>query len=234
LISGPVWRGDRGRPGGWGCLEFNDAGYTETPNAAPFQLTTEASWCAWVKRVDVNNNAIVSKRFSEWTLEIEGGLLQFQANRGATATRVRSSSTVSGSQWAHVAVTFSATKTNANGEHHSLYIDGVLQTNAWQEGADSATALTTGTNVVRVGKRSAQDGQEFLGFIDDVRVFGRALSTAEVFALYADSREGHPETLRRLPRPRRYRRSPGGVGLIGPGLVGANPLFTFGGGGLVS
>jgi len=69
--------------------------------------------------------------------------------------------------WTHVAYSYSG-----KDKHAKIYINGVL----------SATAPATGgaiNNTLRIGKTSV-DAQTFYGKIDDVRIYGRALSLANI------------------------------------------------------
>ena len=89
----------------------------------------------------------------------------------------RSSLRLSTSNWMHVLVSFSGNNGNLN-----LFINSALD-----------NTMTTGLNLqtegifdVRIGRHNSGNGdpQFFKGYIDDVRIYDRALSAAEVLALY--------------------------------------------------
>lgn len=71
--------------------------------------------------------------------------------------------------WSHIAVTYDGTKM-------SYYLNGVLSASSSISGAITASsdALTIGGNVY--------SGQNWKGFIDEVRIYNRALSAAEIVA----------------------------------------------------
>jgi hypothetical protein len=72
--------------------------------------------------------------------------------------------------WHHLGYTF-------DGVTHRLYIDGAPV-------ADGAMGTQTGrVAVIRLGASNAMASQPFAGSIDDVRIFGRALSAAELALL---------------------------------------------------
>lgn len=76
-------------------------------------------------------------------------------------------------QWVHVAVTF-------DGNTSTLYRDGqVVGTSAFSFGADPSSALT-------LGACEADGGNPWKGYIDDVRLYNRALTAAEVFKIVTD------------------------------------------------
>jgi len=81
--------------------------------------------------------------------------------------------------WHHVAMTYDGSSTAA-GIH--IYVDGVLQTVS-----NSLSALTSSIQVatdIKIGTDVPGNGDSFSGTIDDVRIYNRALSAAEIARLY--------------------------------------------------
>ncbi len=76
-----------------------------------------------------------------------------------------------GNKWHHIAVTFK------NGTTYALYVDGVSVGST--NGCNSVTPAST-ANTVYIGKSD----NFFPGTLDDVRIYTRALSAAEVLTLY--------------------------------------------------
>ena len=62
-----------------------------------------------------------------------------------------------------------------------LYKDGVIIANS--STAISGIAYQTG-DLLKIGRRSAENQSYFAGLIDDVRIYNRALSDAEIKAIY--------------------------------------------------
>lgn len=115
-----------------------------------------------------------------------GGIVNFQANGPALATGAGVSQ-LNDNQWYHMVFI-------ADGEHGLLqvYTNGVF-------GAGSTYApftLSTGPFPLVIGSMVAQtDGAQtgLYGAINDVRIYNRALSAAEVQQLYAYESEGGPQ-----------------------------------------
>ena len=145
---------------------------------------------AWVKAADHDGfwNRIVDKDYrNSYCLDLGGdfngkahrGKLEFETSRGSLETgRV-----VNDNQWHHVAGTY-------DGKELRLYLDGTgpnpavkppnpLKKSSWD--------LCIGNSVVNYGSG------EFLGFdglIDEVRIYNRALSEAEIKALFTATHAG--------------------------------------------
>ncbi len=75
-------------------------------------------------------------------------------------------------QWNHVVVTHDGTTTN-------LYLNGVLRSTV----TPNLSLLDTGNNLY-LGSNNGGGAYNFNGKIDDLRVYGRVLSVAEVYSLY--------------------------------------------------
>jgi FtsP/CotA-like multicopper oxidase with cupredoxin domain len=72
--------------------------------------------------------------------------------------------------WTHVAVTY-------DGATFALYVNGQLRTSRQLAGA-----VVTSTNPLRIGGNSVFSGEYFAGIIDDVRIYSRALTAAQIVA----------------------------------------------------
>jgi hypothetical protein len=84
-------------------------------------------------------------------------------------------------QWVHIALTYSGTSTAAGVR---IYINGVNQTlNVQYDALSSGTALNNAPVVIGADPVGPGGCCNFNGRIDDVRIFNRALTAAEVAAL---------------------------------------------------
>lgn len=111
-----------------------------------------------------------------------------------------------------------------SGGSHRLYLDGV------EVATGTGTLSTTYTGSYGLSSPNlGAGGGPFYGSISDFQLFARALTPAEVAADYAESRQGYPTRLNRVSDWRYAEQFSGGVGLVGPGLVGCNPLVSYGG-----
>lgn len=105
----------------------------------------------------------------------------FLMQRAGAVHRVYSSGVITNS-WHHITGVF------LNATSGSLYVDGVLET-------VQTTATAYSANVDRFGVgmwRDVSPSTEFIGLLDDTRIYDVALASNEVFALYNDTKGYHP------------------------------------------
>ena len=97
------------------------------------------------------------------------------ANQPMSAVWNGSETSVSGNaqippnQWTHLATTY-------DGQYQNLYVNGVLVETLPQTGA-----ITTSTGVLRIGGNSIWGGY-FNGYIDEVRIYNKALGNAQIIS----------------------------------------------------
>jgi hypothetical protein len=140
---------------------------------------------AWVWPKDNSTRGVLSKyRVSGgeigWSLELlfsGSQSVRFYAYKGSGgATDVRALYTLPLTHWTHIAAVRNASKTNI-----SIYINGVLATN----GTDTAIGSLDSVTPLRVGdKVSDTYNAYFYGWIARPRIYNRALSAAEIAAIY--------------------------------------------------
>ncbi len=92
---------------------------------------------------------------------------------------VRTSVPITTNKWKHVVFSWDG---NLNGAGAKFYIDGVDSTNLTQAGTGSR--IDDSTVPLHIA-RDVYDGQFYGGLMDDVRLYNRALTAAEVQQLYA-------------------------------------------------
>jgi hypothetical protein len=172
-----------------GVNDYVDLGLNENINARlgnPVQLTV----CAWIylnSMIDddqimgrcesgVTNGWILfrddvsssSGRLDVYTMYVEDG------NGGASSIRVESAAYSTLNKWTHICGTF--TRSSATGLR--LYINGVEDSNSPKSVA-TIDNIQGGVSPFYIGKR--QDGTvPFNGFIEEVKVWDRALTAAEI------------------------------------------------------
>ena len=181
------WVGPRGRPGGWGSLDFdgnNNDCITGTVQRLDFPITMSC----WV-RADAVTGGVLASHDSNvnvgYRMEFNGsGILEFVL--GAIGTYVFTTLTCSANEWTFVAVTVTGNGGTATGYLGFDYL--------------TSEALTIGTmvgspNRFHAGNRGG--GVTSLdGVIDDVRFFNRVLAPDEVEKLFRESKAGYPNGLR--------------------------------------
>ncbi|MBI2175001.1 MAG: LamG domain-containing protein, partial [Candidatus Omnitrophica bacterium] len=168
------------------AYSFNGSNsYVDLPSLyaySPTYLTLHA----WVKYDSdaTGRKVIIAKLTGQDTpgnlaLEIRGNVIAMQLNRDGSRVwhQALGSTPLAGDRWYHVAATY-------DGSHIKVFLNGVL---------DGSTPYSQGIPIdtipwmIGVHPRSGGgffDGFSFKGTIDDVGIYGRALSDAEIRELY--------------------------------------------------
>jgi prepilin-type N-terminal cleavage/methylation domain-containing protein len=100
--------------------------------------------------------------------------LQFWSTESGGSISLTSATTINTGTWYHAVMAYT-------GSSATLYINGAA------ESTDSSGVIVSNTNIVYIAM-AIGGKQYFDGLIDDVRIYNRALSAAEVAALYNASR----------------------------------------------
>jgi uncharacterized repeat protein (TIGR01451 family) len=105
-------------------------------------------------------------------------------DRGGTAKSIQGTTDLTDGNWHHVAAVY-----DGAGNQLRLYVDGQLQ--AWAPTSYSA-GLDSSTARVNLGwlEREGSSGYPYEGILDEVAIYGRALSVAEIQAHYAQDGNG--------------------------------------------
>lgn len=168
-------------------------------NAALVQLTGEMTVCAWIRpATGGSGNASAVGAFSSgsanaWRLGFNTATNKFNAFWGGGSIGV-STSTLTLDAWSHAGWTRSG---SAGSWSLALYKNGI------QDNTASTATNPTNSTTATIGATDSA-GTPFLGMIDDVRVYSRALSTGDFAQLYSDSLAGYPQTLNRIERRMGY------------------------------
>jgi hypothetical protein len=182
LTNGPFWTA--GRSGSAVVLD----GINDHVGLPTFSVSGSAmTITAWIRNTRFTSG--VEQRFlakasgtttgtAYWTLGTDGGAtprLRFRLRTGTTTTMVTASSgNLSVNTWYHAVATY-------DGATMRLYLNGVPVGST----AKTGTLATSASVPVSIGRNPAGTGADYLsGAIDDVRIFTRALTAAEVIALF--------------------------------------------------
>jgi hypothetical protein len=172
LVNSPQWASD-GRFGG--ALVFDGIDdLVDVADSASLELTTGMTLEAWVNPVsDAGWQTVLLKErvdglayglyASDANMTRPGGYARIKGiDREAQGTASLPSQT-----WSHIATTY-------DGARLRFYVNGVLVRTVSISGA-----IVTSTEVLRIGGNSVW-GEYFRGKLDDIRIYRRALSAAEI------------------------------------------------------
>jgi hypothetical protein len=185
------------------ALTFDGAGdYVDCTNNVKWDgITDKLTVAAWIRVdvFDVTYQPIVTKGDSSWRIArnaLTNGI-QWRANGPVPDLRINGVANINDGEWHHVAGTY-------DGATAWLFVDGK------PDGGSLATAGTIAKNTqkVLVGANSEQTARLWKGSIDDVRVYTRALTEAEIRYL-ADQTPGDGKLYLPLKSPAEiYRAEP--------------------------
>ncbi len=168
------------------ALIFDGSGYVRANDHASLDLTNAGTVAAWIRVDNFNNDMGIVHKGRQTNFNDEAFSLQFSTGRRIQLALVNSGGTVATLDsrplpnttgvWRHVAATWDATT-------RSIYIDGVLSSSVANGGF---TARNTAGNLV-IGAQAYSGGGNpsytFYGGIDQVYLYKRALTAAEIAAL---------------------------------------------------
>ena len=195
VIGSPAWVA--GKVGTY-ALDLNGTSqYATVPDNASLDITNQITIAAWIKP-SVNGTQYLVKKGNRSVTPASGYELSLATSSGSTGAfffRINDSSTCRVDStilysnyfgtWVHVAATY---------DHANLhiYVNGVQVDDA----ATSCTVniVTDTSKVLAIGAQS-DGGSKFTGSMDDVRVYNRALSAAEILQLATGTSGTHSISL---------------------------------------
>ena len=181
LLNGPTYSTDRPAPISFinpNSLSFDGADdYVQVANEANFDLN-QLSVAIWIKvnAFDKQYQAIITKGDSAWRLHRNNNTNNLAFGTSGLTTGdgdLQGTVNVNDGQWHHVAAVYDGTK-------KYLYIDGALNVSTPATGT-----INQNNSPVLIGENAEATGRQWNGLLDDVRVYNRALSAAEVAGLFA-------------------------------------------------
>jgi len=174
-VKGAVWQD--GKKGNGLYFDGNDS--VEVANRPALEIRGDITIAAWVKKDKPNEfkrwDAIVSKTPGKWDYE----LLTSKAKSDEVAffsptgnpKEVYSGRPVPSGRWCHVAIT-------RTGDQVRLYLDGVLANTVTMSGS-----FPVNGGPLQIGLDGAKQVNGMIGAIDEVYLFNRALTEAEIKTL---------------------------------------------------
>ncbi len=138
------------------------------------EISGSKTWMCWFKPESISTQVILGKVTGASGVQIffTTTYIQFYHNGTATNGTVSSSAPLIAGQWYHVAGIYDSSAGKLR-----LYLNGVLVSEVTATGTSS-----DGNSPFYIGRND--EGNYFDGIIDDVAIFNRALTDAEVSTLY--------------------------------------------------
>jgi PKD repeat protein len=157
------------------ALSFDGVNDLVTINdSASLDLSTGFTLEAWVKPVAIKRSSVIFKEqpggstFNVYAYE-DADLWSSSFNDGLNEHAASGINALPINQWTHIVSTYDGTKLQ-------LYKNGVLESSSVQSGPIKISA-----GVLQIGGNSIW-GEYFQGYIDEVKIYNRALATAEILA----------------------------------------------------
>lgn len=147
-------------------------------SCANLEIASDQTWGAWVKLESYTGNERIMCKYTAGTDKqlYVTGTQKFSFYLGGLTTSVQSISTTTAStgSWFFVVGVYDSSNTALQ-----IWVNGVKETE------ETASGSATDTNgAFAIGRRGNADSNYFDGIIDDAFIFNRALTEAEIKALY--------------------------------------------------
>ena len=185
------------RPGGWGHMVFNGvAGRIDLGASQSLDIRPRGTMMAWCQTTSATTQIIFETGSSS-----ANGTALYVGSTGVAhflfaAVLDNAASPSLGSGWNHIAGTWDGTTRRA-------FLNGVQ----WASDTPNVPILSTGSKMIGADPAG---GNPFLGNIDDVSIWNRALTPAEIQQNYNLSQRGYPGVLNRLHWPMNFAAVAGG------------------------
>lgn len=167
------------------ALSFDgSSGFIDLAKPSSLSLTGGISVSAWIKAnsttcasyCDIVANYDSSGQTAQYEFTVHNGTLLFDAASSNVFENDTSTFSLSSGTWYHVVAVRDAANTATQ-----IYVNGSATT---VNRVGSVTVPSAGFGRTAIGRAGDFAGQYFPGMIDDVRIYNRALSAAEVKQLY--------------------------------------------------
>jgi hypothetical protein len=186
-ITGATWNASEGYDSK-GAYEFiNDGDHINLGNDTSLDLVNDFTLEAWIypKTIPATtpSDVFLSKYYSVTENNYVIGIrntdeIYFMWGNGEFNLLETSTSPLSTNTWFHVVIKREGT------DNPKIYINNIEQTSSCLVGNCNSTFISTASNLVLGKASSAEPGNDFKGYIDEVRIYNRSLSTEQISALY--------------------------------------------------
>ena len=145
----------------------------------------DMSICAWIKKTGISHKGIVNKydasgTYEGWSFQVAtNDELDWFVNPNDTDLTDTAPGTIPLGQWTFVTVVWQYPNTGSN--NVSYYINGILHSSSGTGGTQQGSS---GTTPLQVGTIFGSNNYDFDGFMHDVAIYNRPLSSNEVAVNY--------------------------------------------------
>lgn len=181
-----------GKYGGAGDFEASSSQYLYCGDSASLDISTAITIAGWIKPESIGTNHIIIKGRQDNGSNTNYGFniqdtdeLRFYYYNSAYQLYVTSGAGVVTGVWQHVAATF----TFGTGSSIKIYVNGsAVASGSWTSGTGNVAAVTNNERLQVGTIRSTTAVTEMYdGVIDDLCVFSRVLTPAEILQLYQET-----------------------------------------------
>ena len=180
--NGPVFAVSNGLVQTGGFFDGSDD-YIEVAHAASLNFgTSDFTVSFWILKSTNGNQEVIGKGVSDENLNARfcvrvSSVPQMDLSDGTTRLILSATQTVNSASWRHIVTVYDR---GANG---SIYIDGAL---ALSQSIAAVTGSINNTAALRMGRRgeTLYGALSYLGLLDEVRIYNRALTSDEIKQLY--------------------------------------------------
>ncbi len=148
--------------------------YIDCGKDPKFNITAQITFAYWIKvrQFDRQWNTVIAKGDDSWRSSRASTNMYMEAGvSGTSGNYLYCVTTVNDEKWHHIAAVY-------DGANFVIYVDGKREVSE-----PSTGNITVSTYNVYIGDNSGATGRFWNGWIDDVRIYNRAFSEAEVKSL---------------------------------------------------
>ncbi|MDP4495912.1 LamG-like jellyroll fold domain-containing protein [Vibrio cholerae] len=166
---------------GYGVFIGNQNQYVDIPHNQQLSFSERLTVSAWVYPVSRPTgdglHTIVAKDDNyEFHLDSQGRVYWYWATSNNSANSLRTTQSIPLNTWSHITIRYDRTLSN---HRQRIYINGVAVASN-----NDSNALKTNTRNLEIGRDFNFDSRSFNGRIDEVAIYGSALTDEQIFSLY--------------------------------------------------
>ncbi|HGF7363223.1 TPA: DUF6701 domain-containing protein [Vibrio cholerae] len=167
---------------GYGVFIGNQNQYVDIPHNQQLSFSERLTVSAWVYPVSRPTgdglHTIVAKDDNyEFHLDSQGRVYWYWATSNNSANSLRTTQSIPLNTWSHITIRYD--RNLSDNQRQRIYINGVAVASN-----NDSRALRTNTRNLEIGRDFNFDSRSFNGRIDEVAIYGSALTDEQIFSLY--------------------------------------------------